>query len=116
MERPNGWSASRDHSPNPQIRIEGRNYPTKSVVFIWMTGSAPRGVIKPRSGDPSDLRWDSIRQDINDGEKQSKFRLEITAVDDGGGGPITKEAAPSEFLQATSGRDCSEFCVTVISR
>ncbi|MEO1078526.1 MAG: hypothetical protein AAFY29_03150 [Pseudomonadota bacterium] len=63
-----GQQAGTFKTAQPQIRIEGRNYSMKAVIFIWMTGSAPREVIKPRSGDSRDLRWNSIRQDVDETE------------------------------------------------
>ena len=107
------WNAQRagqpagSRPPRPKIRINGRNYPPKTVAFIWMTGCAPRGIVKPRSGDPHDLRWDSIRHAVEDGPTNDDNTVKPSGDPQGPSGYqlsdlSTEESAGTEGVLCTS--------------
>lgn len=44
------------------ILINSKKYPVHRIIFKWMTGRDPNGVIDHINRDPSDNRWHNLRE------------------------------------------------------
>ncbi len=44
------------------IRIDGRNYKTSHVIWLWMTGELPQKTIDHKDRNPLNNRWENLRE------------------------------------------------------
>ena len=57
-----------------QIKISRRKYPEHRLVWLWMTGRWPALQIDHKNGDPSDNRWENLRDVDQSTNLQNRFR------------------------------------------